>query len=106
MMEFYAARERYDHAISLRIAYTGDGGKLFAEAIPFSPIKPGEYVDPTLRLQPEEAQRLMDELWTCGLRPTEGSGSAGAMSATQKHLADMQLIAMSALEAAGVKLKG
>lgn len=36
------------------------------------------------------AQRLMDELWKCGLRPKEGTGSAGAMAATERHLADLQ----------------
>jgi len=48
--------------------------------------------DPTFVLRPEEAQALMDSLWTCGLRPSEGSGSAGAMAATQKHLEDMRTL--------------
>lgn len=47
---------------------------------------------PTFVLRPEEAQFLMDGLWTCGLRPSEGSGSAGAMAATQKHLEDMRTL--------------
>jgi hypothetical protein len=38
------------------------------------------------------AQLLMDRLWECGLRPTEGSGSAGSLSATQKHLEDMRTL--------------
>lgn len=45
---------------------------------------------PTCTLQPQAAQQLMDELWQCGLRPTEGTGSAGALAATERHLADMQ----------------
>jgi hypothetical protein len=32
--------------------------------------------EPTLSLPPETAQQLMDELWTCGLRPKEGKGCA------------------------------
>lgn len=47
-------------------------------------------VEPTISLEYEEAQKLMDELWNCGLRPSEGSGSAGALAATQKHLEDMR----------------
>lgn len=39
-----------------------------------------------------EAQALMDRLWTAGLRPTEGSGSAGALAATERHLKDMQTL--------------
>jgi hypothetical protein len=38
----------------------------------------------------ETAQELMDGLWQCGLRPSEGSGSAGALRATENHLKDMQ----------------
>ncbi len=47
---------------------------------------------PTFVLRPEEVQALMDSLWDCGLRPSEGSGSAGAMAATQKHLEDMRTL--------------
>lgn len=38
------------------------------------------------------AQRLMDELWRIGLRPAEGSGSAGSLAATERHLADMRAL--------------
>ena len=37
-----------------------------------------------------EAQVLMDTLYDCGIRPSEGNGSAGAMRATEKHLEDMR----------------
>jgi hypothetical protein len=37
-------------------------------------------------------QELMDSLWTVGIRPTEGQGSAGAMAATQKHLEDLRTL--------------
>jgi len=46
--------------------------------------------EPSLTLDIDDAQTLMDDLWHCGLRPTEGAGSAGAMAATQKHLEDMR----------------
>ena len=38
----------------------------------------------------DTAQILMDDLWTCGIRPTEGQGSAGAMAAVQEHLKDLR----------------
>ncbi len=50
----------------------------------------GEKAPVALSLDFLEAQALMDRLWKAGLRPTEGSGSAGALAATQNHLADMQ----------------
>jgi hypothetical protein len=58
----------------------------------------GERLEPFLSLGSHEAQKLMDELWDCGLRPSEGAGSAGAMRATEKHLEDMKIIAFHALK--------
>lgn len=61
----------------------------------------GSMIDPSFRLAPDEAQGLMDRLWTLGLRPTEGAGSAGSLAATERHLADMREIAIGALKKAG-----
>ena len=47
---------------------------------------------PTLSMRQDEAQQLMDELWRVGLRPSEGTGSAGAMAAVQAHLADLRAL--------------
>lgn len=54
-------------------------------------IHEGEAIfEPTLTLTVQQAQQLMDELWSCGLRPTQGSGSAGSLAATERHLKDLQ----------------
>jgi hypothetical protein len=45
---------------------------------------------PSFNLDRMEAQTLMDDLWNCGIRPTEGSGSAGALRAVERHLEDLQ----------------
>lgn len=55
-------------------------------------------IDPPLSLRNDEVQELMDNLWRIGFRPSEGTGSAGALAATQKHLEDMRKIAFDALE--------
>ena len=47
---------------------------------------------PCLELALTESQRLMDELWNCGIRPTEGAGSAGSLAATERHLSDMRAL--------------
>jgi hypothetical protein len=52
----------------------------------------GEYREPSFELSIPQAQLLMDDLWVAGLRPTEGTGSAGALAATQKHLEDMRTL--------------
>jgi hypothetical protein len=65
-----------------------------------------EIAKPTFSLENDTAQMLMDELWRCGLRPTEGSGSAGSLAATERHLRDMQNVADAALAKVGVITKG
>ncbi len=45
-----------------------------------------------------QGQQLMDDLWQCGLRPSEGTGSAGALAAVQAHLADFKKIAFKQLK--------
>lgn len=52
---------------------------------------------PIVRIKPDEARRLMDDLWRAGVRPTDGSGSSGQLAATERHLADMKLIAFKGL---------
>lgn len=52
----------------------------------------GKEIQPSFSLDPTDAQALMDDLWNCGLRPSEGTGSAGALAATQKHLEDMRTL--------------
>jgi hypothetical protein len=49
-----------------------------------------EYTGLTIDLQ--NMQQLMDDLWAAGVRPTEGSGSAGSMAAAQAHLQDMRVL--------------
>ena len=75
------------------------GDKLFvARPIEFEERQPFETDGvPTLSLDQNMAQKLMDDLWTCGVRPSEGTGSAGAMAATQDHLKDMKKIAFKKL---------
>ena len=46
----------------------------------------------TCRLGADAAQELMDSLWDCGLRPTEGAGSAGQLAAVKAHLDDMRTL--------------
>lgn len=54
--------------------------------------------DPAFNIPVEAAQLLMDDLWMAGIRPTEGSGSAGSLAATQRHLEDMRTIAFEKLK--------
>jgi hypothetical protein len=55
-------------------------------------IDEGSEMPPSFSLDLKYAQTLMDDLWNCGLRPTEGTGSAGSLAATQRHLEDMRTL--------------
>lgn len=57
----------------------------------------GDLARPTIRLKNQAAQQLMDELWRCGLRPSEGTGSAGSLAATERHLKDMRTLVFERL---------
>jgi hypothetical protein len=46
----------------------------------------------SMHFSKEDAQRFIDELWNAGLRPSEGTGSAGSLAATQRHLDDMRAL--------------
>lgn len=89
-MKFYARKEPWKLSISLYLAQKR--GERIAVAQPVQFVETDPYITglPMLELDVKEAQRLMDELWDCGLRPSEGSGSAGALAATQRHLDDMR----------------
>lgn len=50
----------------------------------------GMDIKPSFSINNSEAQALMDDLWQAGIRPTEGSGSAGSLRATERHLEDFR----------------
>lgn len=61
-------------------------------------IEEGQITPSFMDITKNQAQVLMDDLWDCGIRPTEGAGSAGAMTATQKHLDDMRKLTFHLME--------
>ena len=69
-----------------------------AKPLEFEEVPQGAIVNPTFSLHGDEAQELMDMLWNCGLRPTQGKQSAGQLDAVERHLADMRAIAFNKLE--------
>ena len=103
-VEMMARRENWNEGISLymRQRTVGNGASV---AAPITMVRhePNHMVEPMLRLSIQQAQQLMDELWQCGVRPTEGSGSAGSLAATERHLKDMQTIALGLLRKDGVQ---
>lgn len=97
----HAERERYFGGIALHIAQARPDSNLIAVAQPLLFVEQSEQdlrAEPTMIFDNRAAQLLMDELWQCGIRPSEGTGSAGSLAATERHLADMKAIAFHTLK--------
>lgn len=108
-LEIYAERRDFGRSVGIAFAQyvswnrhcIGDQyGTKRLMAKPIEMVEVGDDIiqEPTVSLTVDQAQQLMDALWSCGLRPTEGSGSAGALAATQHHLEDMRKIATKLLD--------
>lgn len=93
--QFLAAVSNFGRRLDLAMATVIDQDGSYGTAQPVQFVKrsqeeEGTYVPPMLSMAMTDGQNLMDELWRCGLRPSQGSGSAGALAATERHLADLQ----------------
>ena len=53
-------------------------------------VIPGAVVDAAFKLDTDEAQQLMNELWRVGIRPKNGEGSNAQVNALKAHLDDMR----------------
>lgn len=101
--------------IDLRLARRHAGKLHIALPLHFAEVPEGQPGAPALTMPYEDAQQLMDELWHCGLRPTDNAGisgsasntssstgninSAAALAATERHLKDMRDMAFCLLGA-------
>ncbi len=103
-LDIYAELHNFGRRIDLHIAKAYE-----PDATVIKVATPLTYVDvdrdvmnsgeqPAISLNIADAQSLMDGLWKCGLRPSEGSGSAGSLAATERHLADMRQISLDLLK--------
>jgi len=78
--------------IELRLVKIDEDGNLLAATKPdFSPLLDGNRCPAMAMIDKAQGQALMDDLWRAGLRPTEGSGSAGAMARAEKQIEFMAL---------------
>lgn len=89
---FHAQRQLLTGNIDIHYAHKQDNGLWVAQEVLMKRIETGMQADAFLRISTTAAQNLMDELWNCGLRPSEGTGSAGSLAATERHLKDLQRI--------------
>lgn len=97
---FYAAPTYRNQAIELTIWSTDKDteNQLLGKSVEFEEHIAPMVSEPTLICDKRAAQELMDQLWQCGIRPTDGVDNAGALAATKDHLKDMQKIVFDLLE--------
>lgn len=105
-LDIFAERQGYGRHIAIYMSSRTEIGFSVAKPTIFEADDEGDIREPWARLTPHDAQSLMDELWRCGLRPTEGAGSAGSLAATERHLKDMQTIAFQLLPTVGTHKEG
>ncbi len=67
--------------MNLQVYIVSPDYKTACEEIVMKPKPCHSTTSPCMGLSDTGAQVLMDDLWTCGIRPTEGSGSAGSLLA-------------------------
>lgn len=103
-IEIWCQREPFCSDISLLVTRNDKRSRAVGDPVTMrEQVEAGLMSDPTMTLTNSEAQHLMDQLWNCGLRPSEGSGSAGSLAATERHLADMRHVARGALKKCGIE---
>ena len=88
----------FGQTVEFQAAIVNGARTMVAQPVVLAEVEEGAACPPFMSLPLHQAQILMDELWNCGLRPSEGTGSAGAMAAVQAHLADMRALASKALD--------
>lgn len=101
-VEILARRAVRANAIEILLLDNRQNGQVGAGRLTVESIDEGQYCEPTAVISIPEAQFLLDELWNCGLRPSDGSGNAGQLGATERHLSDMRKIVSGILK--GVSL--
>ena len=104
MLEVKARRQNWRDGVELLVFVREGATTSVGENVILRVMEDGECISqPTMTLTYSAAQMLIDELWACGLRPSEGTGSAGSMAATERHLKDMQSVAKGLLRKFGVE---
>ncbi len=95
-MAIYLQRDMWVDGISFFMYYDTPVRSMTVTAVTgftTAEIDEAHTIPKAFTLQGTDAQRMMDELWNCGLRPSEGSGSAGQLAAVERHLEDMRALA-------------
>lgn len=98
MLKILAARQAWSDRIDILVCEKEPDYFAVVKLFEITVVEKNSPVEPTASMEITAAQELMDSLWQCGLRPSEGTGSAGSLAATERHLKDMQTIVFKTLD--------
>lgn len=80
------------NAYSVWLLERTSSGNRVSNSIEFVDVPDGERFPPPIEIEPHGFQKLMDDLWRMGVRPTEHRAE-GAVAAIESHLLDMRTLA-------------
>lgn len=89
-MKIRASKMNWSDSIELSGIVQSGLKRSIARELIFEDIEEEEIMSSFISLDKTASQVLMDDLWDCGIRPSEGSGSAGSMAAIKYHLEDIR----------------
>ena len=96
-MGIRAMSANWNTSIDLLIQEQRGDSLYVVKGVAYSEQPQHKIITPSLNVDIQDAQILIDDLWLCGLRPSEGTGSAGSLKATENHLKDMRKIVFKKL---------
>lgn len=89
--QVHAERRWMQNRVGVYVLDRRDGQLWIGKPVLMVQIDEGIVPDsPTLDLQLDACQSLMDQLWQIGIRPTDAAGSAGAMAEAKEHVKSLQ----------------
>lgn len=86
--------------VSLHIAQTsGDGrhSQVLTPSLGWIDVDAGEEWGPTIQVESEALQELVDDLWRVGIRPTEGKVSDRTLQAQEEHIKSLREVTANLL---------
>lgn len=101
-VRFWLNRSNFRMGINVSILKSIPNGKWLAgQRLVLEPIEDTDPTPAICNIDDGSAQKLMDDLWNMGIRPTENRGGSETVAAMQRHLEDMRTIAFGSLRGIG-----
>lgn len=88
-LRFFVSRNIVHACLEITVVSKASGMDSFdfvGAPLTLQSIEEGVYPPPTMKVSLEDAQTLMDELWNCNVRPSDGTGNLGQVGAMQTNL--------------------